>query len=104
MNEPLLHMLVGLFMSATVLAIQLAAPMLIATLVVDLVLGLVGKTMPQMNVMSAGVSLRTVVGIIGDRPGTGFDRAGDSRRRARFDGQGLGRMDRRSCAGVQSPR
>jgi flagellar biosynthetic protein FliR len=63
-NEPLLHMMAALFMSATVLAIQLAAPMLVATLVVDLVLGMIGKTMPQMNVMTLGISLRTVVGII----------------------------------------
>ena len=61
-NEPLLHLLAALFMSATVLALQLAAPMLVATLVVDLVLGILGKTMPQMNVMSLGLSLRTAVG------------------------------------------
>lgn len=63
-DESLLKMMAGLFMSATVLAVQLAAPMLISTLVVDLVLGLVGKSMPQLNVMSMGVSLRTVVGMI----------------------------------------
>ena len=63
-DEPLLHMMAALFMSATVLAIQLAAPMLVATLVVDLVLGLIGKSMPAMNVMSMGLTLRTVVGII----------------------------------------
>ena len=63
-DEPLLHMMAALLMSATILAIQLAAPMLVATLVVDLVLGLIGKTMPAMNVMSMGLTLRTVVGII----------------------------------------
>ncbi|HET6247249.1 MAG TPA: flagellar biosynthetic protein FliR [Tepidisphaeraceae bacterium] len=63
-DEPLLHMMAALLMSATILAIQLAAPMLVATLVVDLVLGLIGKTMPQMNVMSMGLTLRTVVGIV----------------------------------------
>jgi len=63
-DEPLLQLLGGLFMSATVLAIQLAAPMLVATLVVDLVLGLIGKTMPQMNVMALGMSLRTIVGLL----------------------------------------
>ena len=47
-----------LFTAATMLAIQLAAPMLVTMLVVDLVLGLIGKTMPQMNVMSAALSLR----------------------------------------------
>lgn len=63
-DESLLHVLAALFMSSTVLAIQLAAPMLVATLVVDLVLGLIGKSMPQMNMMSLGISLRTVVGLV----------------------------------------
>lgn len=55
---------VGLLGGATVLAIRLAAPMLVTMLIVDLVLGLIGKTMPQMNVMSAGLTLRAVVGMI----------------------------------------
>ena len=58
-RESLLHLVTALFMSSTVLAMQLAAPLLVATLVVDLVLGLIGKSMPQMNIMSVGVSLRT---------------------------------------------
>jgi flagellar biosynthetic protein FliR len=64
MNESLLRTLAGLFESATILAIQLAAPMLVTMLVVDLVLGLVGKTMPQMNVMAAGLNLRSAIGIV----------------------------------------
>src|SRR5688500_17635585 len=55
---------IGLLGGATVLAIRLAAPMLVTMLIVDLVLGLVGKTMPQMNVMSAGLTLRAVVGMV----------------------------------------
>jgi flagellar biosynthetic protein FliR len=54
----------GLMGGATVLAIRLAAPMLVTMLIVDLVLGLIGKTMPQMNVMSAGLTLRSVVGMV----------------------------------------
>ena len=54
----------GLLGGATVLAIRLAAPMLVTMLIVDLVLGLIGKTMPQMNVMSAGLTLRSVVGMV----------------------------------------
>lgn len=56
--------IVGLLGGATVLAIRLAAPMLVTMLIVDLVLGLIGKTMPQMNVMSAGLTLRSVVGMV----------------------------------------
>jgi len=55
---------IGLLGGATVLAIRLAAPMLVTMLIVDLVLGLIGRTMPQMNVMSAGLTLRAVVGLV----------------------------------------
>lgn len=63
-DRPLLDLLVGLFEGATVLAFQLAAPMLVTMLVVDLALGLIGKTVPQMNVMATGLSLRSAVGIV----------------------------------------
>lgn len=63
-DRPLFDTVAGLLGGATVLAIRLAAPMLVTMLVVDLVLGLVGKTMPQMNVMSAGLTLRAVVGMV----------------------------------------
>jgi flagellar biosynthetic protein FliR len=63
-DRPLFDTLAGLLQGATMLAIRLAAPMLVTMLVVDLVLGLVGKTMPQMNVMSAGLTLRSVVGMV----------------------------------------
>jgi flagellar biosynthesis protein FliR len=46
------------------LAIRLAAPMLVTMLVVDLALGLVGKIMPQMNVMAMGMSLRSALGLV----------------------------------------
>jgi flagellar biosynthetic protein FliR len=63
-NRSLLDLLSGLLEGATILAVRLAAPMLITMLVVDLVLGLIGKTVPQMNVMAAGLSLRSMVGIV----------------------------------------
>ena len=63
-NAGTIELLSGLLNSAMTLAIQLAAPMLITALVVDLVLGFIGKTIPQMNVMAAGLSLRSAVGIM----------------------------------------
>jgi flagellar biosynthetic protein FliR len=63
-DRSLFDMVAGLLGGATVLAVRLAAPMLVTMLVVDLVLGLIGKTMPQMNVMSAGLTLRSVVGLV----------------------------------------
>ena len=64
MNASLLDLLVGLLQSATIFAIKLAAPMLVTMLAVDLILGLVGKTVPQMNVMSIGLNLRSVLGML----------------------------------------
>jgi flagellar biosynthetic protein FliR len=56
--------LIDFFQAATKLALRLAAPMLVTMLVVDLALGLVGKIMPQMNVMAMGMSLRSALGLI----------------------------------------
>jgi flagellar biosynthetic protein FliR len=60
----LVPMLVGLIQSATVLALHLAAPVMVATLVADLGLGMVGRTIPQLGVMTAGVTIRAGVGLI----------------------------------------
>jgi flagellar biosynthetic protein FliR len=43
---------------------QLAAPVLVTMLVVDLALGCIGKAMPQMNVLTAGLSIRSLMGLV----------------------------------------
>ncbi len=63
-DASVLDLLFNMLAGATTLALQLAAPMLVTLLIVDLVLGLIGKTIPQFNIMSAGVTLRTVVGMV----------------------------------------
>jgi len=63
-NQPLLDTIVAVFQGAMVLAMQLAAPMLVTMLIVDLVLGFVGKTVPQLNIMTAGISVRALVGML----------------------------------------
>jgi flagellar biosynthetic protein FliR len=63
-NADLLDLLFGMLQSATTLALQLAAPILVTMLVVDLALGLLGKTMPQFNIMSAGVTTRALAGLV----------------------------------------
>src|SRR3954468_10637290 len=63
-NRPLFDLLVGLFSTTTSLAVQLAGPMLVTMLVVDLSLGCISKTMPQLNVMTAGLSIRSIVGML----------------------------------------
>lgn len=54
----------GMVTSMTTLAIQIAAPMLVTMLVVDLALGFIGKTMPQINIMNSGLTLRAGLGIV----------------------------------------
>lgn len=63
MNENIFDLLIGLFQATTMLALRLAGPMFVTMLVVDVALGFIGKTMPQMNVMSAGLSIRSVLGM-----------------------------------------
>jgi flagellar biosynthetic protein FliR len=63
-NQNLFTTLIDLLQAGTVLAIQLAAPVLVTLLIVDLVLGLVGRTIPQMNVMSAALSIRAGLGLL----------------------------------------
>ncbi len=60
----LFDIFVGLLTGAMVLAIKLAAPMLVTMLVVDLALGFIGKTMPQINVMNAGLTIRSALGML----------------------------------------
>jgi flagellar biosynthetic protein FliR len=64
LGPSLFDALVHFFDGATVLAIRLAAPMLVTMLIVDLALGLIGKMMPQMNVMVVGLSLRSALGLV----------------------------------------
>jgi flagellar biosynthetic protein FliR len=63
MTQGLFDVFTGLLMSATVLAVKVAAPMLVTMLVVDVALGFIGKSVPQINVMNAGLTLRSGLGI-----------------------------------------
>lgn len=59
----LLGAIASMVMSATTLAVRIAAPACVAMLVVDLALGMIGKTIPQMNLLSVGMSVRLMAGI-----------------------------------------
>jgi flagellar biosynthetic protein FliR len=63
-DQNLFELLLKLLESATQFALQLAAPVLVTMLVVDLALGCISKTMPQMNVMTAGLTLRSIIGMV----------------------------------------
>jgi flagellar biosynthetic protein FliR len=62
-DRSIFDLFIGLVTSATVLAFKVAAPMLVTMLVVDVALGFIGKSVPQINVMNAGLTLRSGLGI-----------------------------------------
>jgi flagellar biosynthetic protein FliR len=64
MGTSIVALMVGLLQSATGLAIQLAAPVFVTMLVVDLSVGMVGRTMPQLAMMTAGVTVRSIAGLV----------------------------------------
>ena len=64
MNPSLLDAILEMFKAATVLAIRLSAPIFFTMLVVDLSMGCISRAMPQFNVMSAGLTLRAVIGMV----------------------------------------
>jgi flagellar biosynthetic protein FliR len=47
-----------------VIAVQIAAPALIATMLADIVLGLIGKASPQLPVLFVGLSAKDLVGFL----------------------------------------
>ena len=59
--SPFLQMLVRLSGNVLVVAIQLSAPVMIAILLVDLVLGLANKMAPQINVYELGFAIKGYV-------------------------------------------
>jgi flagellar biosynthetic protein FliR len=62
-DQSLLDMILNLMQTCTTFAFQLAAPLLVTMLVVDLALGCIGKAMPQMNVLTAGLTVRSLLGL-----------------------------------------
>jgi flagellar biosynthetic protein FliR len=62
-DHSVLDLMMRMLQTATVLALRLAAPILVTMLIVDMVLGFLGKTMPQMNVMTMGLSIKAMVGL-----------------------------------------
>lgn len=60
----LLDLTVALLQTCMQTAVMLAFPMFITMLVIDVVLGFLGKTMPQLNIMSAGLTIRLGAGFL----------------------------------------
>jgi flagellar biosynthetic protein FliR len=64
MDASVFDVVLGFFQACTVLTLRLAAPMLVTMLIVDLSLGFLSKTIPQLNIMTAGLAVRAAVGML----------------------------------------
>ena len=59
----LLDLVLGFLKAASNLALRLSAPMFVTMVVVDVSIGCISRTMPQLNVMSAGMAIRAIIGL-----------------------------------------
>ena len=62
-STDLFDALLGFLTSATRLALRMSAPMFVTMIIVDVAMGCISRTVPQLNVMSAGMSIRMVLGL-----------------------------------------
>jgi len=63
-NENVINYLIEIFTEMFILAFQLSAPILIAIFLVNVILGILARTMPQMNIFVVGMPLKIAIGII----------------------------------------
>ncbi len=63
LNFALVDMMAGLFQTYFSVAIKIALPILGIIIMIDVSLGIVARTVPQMNVFLIGMPLKTLVGI-----------------------------------------
>jgi flagellar biosynthetic protein FliR len=63
LTGPLVMTLVGSGASILLIGVQIAAPVLMATLLTDIVLALIGKSSPQLPVMLLGPAVKSLLGL-----------------------------------------
>lgn len=59
-----LEMVVQVLTTSLILALKLAAPVLLAMMLASLSLGIIQRTMPQLNILSAGFQIRVMLALI----------------------------------------
>lgn len=63
-HEGILDYVRTYLLATTVLAMRIAAPTFATMVIVDVSMGCISKTMPQLNVMSAGMAVRGMLGMV----------------------------------------
>ena len=62
--EDVAHFFTRLFVEMFMIALQMALPIVGALVLVDVALGILAKTVPQMNIFAVGLPLKIIVGLI----------------------------------------
>ncbi len=62
-DESVVLLLIEMLTAALILGIRLAAPVLIALFLASVMLGFLSRTMPQMNILSVGFTLRVMIAL-----------------------------------------
>jgi flagellar biosynthetic protein FliR len=63
MQPEMLETLRGLLSGCYVMALKIAAPVLVVFMLVSVVMGFIGKTVPQINILVVGFPLRVTIGL-----------------------------------------
>ena len=57
------HDIAGFFSTVLLAAVQFAAPVVILMLLISIAMGIIGRTVPQFNILFVGIPIRTLVGL-----------------------------------------
>jgi flagellar biosynthetic protein FliR len=63
-NESTGELILAVFQQSTILAVRVAAPVTFSLILAEIALGFVSRTVPQLNLLSIGFSLRIFVGLL----------------------------------------
>ena len=63
-NSELAYYMVNLLVQSTVLAVRIAMPIVGTMLVINVALGIMVKTSPQMNIFSVGLPMKMIIGLV----------------------------------------
>lgn len=63
-GESLWGFIATVFQQSMILAIRVAAPVTVALFLAEIAMGFVGRTVPQLNVLSVGFSIRILLGLV----------------------------------------
>ena len=62
LNGPLVNQIVGFSASIFLIGVKIAAPVIVVIFVVDVVVGIIGRSAPQIHVLVVGMPLKILVG------------------------------------------